>query len=300
MHTPVLMAPVLEALRVEPGGIYVDCTFGRGGHTRAILARLSPGGRMIALDRDPAALSASFELRADSRLELVQARFSALGDLIAARALRGKLNGVLMDLGVSSPQLDDPDRGFSFRADGPLDMRMDPTAGESAAAWLNRAPEADIQACLRDYGEERHARRIAARICEQRLKRPFRTTRELVEVVTAVVPRGAGRINPATRTFQALRIHINDELAEIATALPAAAEALAPAGRLVVISFHSLEDRIVKRYFRNSASPPERNGRAAAARFRLVQRKPIMADEGEIAINPRARSARLRVLERGA
>ncbi len=297
-HVPVMLHSLLAALRVRPGGTYLDCTFGRGGHTAAILDALDDAGQVLALDRDPGALMARPDLLGDSRLTLVHARFGAVGEMLAARGLKGRLDGVVMDLGVSSPQLDDAARGFSFRQDGPLDMRMDPTRGESAADWLARASQDDIEHCLREYGEERFARRIARRICERRAQSPITTTAELAAVVAGAVPRREGRIHLATRTFQALRIQVNDELGELRAALPALAAALAPAGRLCVISFHSLEDRIVKRYFRDLVKAHAADGGDHATRFLLPQRKPIDPDAAEIATNPRARSAHLRVLER--
>lgn len=302
MHTPVLLSQALDALAVVPAGSYVDCTFGRGGHARAILERLGPDGRLLALDRDPAACAAGAELASDPRFELVHARFSRLEALLAARGRLGATSGVLMDLGVSSPQLDDPERGFSFSASGPLDMRMDPAQGPSCAEWLNAAKQTDIADCLWEYGEERYSRRIARAIVAARQRAPLKTTGELAALVAGAVPRRPARIHPATRTFQALRILINDELGELRAGLEQAARALALGGRLVVISFHSLEDRIVKRYFRELTRPAEQKASAAASgkEFRLVQRKPVTADDAEIARNPRARSANLRALERAA
>lgn len=298
VHQPVMLAEVLESLNLRPDGWYLDGTFGRGGHSAEILARLGPQGRLLALDRDPEAIAARPDLATDTRLERVHASFGDAGNLLAARGWSGRLDGALLDLGVSSPQLDDPARGFSFRADGPLDMRMDPTHGEPVAAWLNRASEAEIRECLWAYGEERRARQIAQRICTQRLLQPITTTRALAELVGGIV-KGEHRIDPATRTFQALRIFINDELGQLKRGLSQLVDALAVAGRVVVLSFHSLEDRIVKRFFRELARPLDAEGKSAGpANFRLVHRKSVVATEAELAVNPRARSARLRALER--
>ena len=300
-HSPVMLAEVLEALAVRTSGVYVDGTFGRGGHSAAVLARLGPEGRLLALDRDPEALVSRPDLAADPRLELIHSPFGNVAELLETRALTGRVDGALLDLGVSSPQLDDPSRGFSFRADGPLDMRMDPTRGVPVSGWLATAAEREISDCLWNYGEERRSRQIAARICRQREIEPILTTRQLAALVASVNRGGSHRIDPATRTFQALRIFINEELDELRRALEALTAALAVAGRLVVISFHSLEDRIVKRFFRDLSQPLEADGRRGEpGRFRLVFRKSIEAGEAELARNPRARSARLRALERVA
>ncbi len=298
-HIPVLLDEVLEQLAIRPGGSYLDCTFGRGGHSREILRRLGPTGRLLACDRDATAVAAGADLQADPRVTLVQARFSTITSALGAERLQAGLDGVLLDLGVSSPQFDEAQRGFSFQHDGPLDMRMDPDSGESVADWLAHAEQHEIERCLRDYGEERHARRIARRLCDTRMREPLRTTAQLAAVIAGAVPRSGERIHPATRSFQALRIQINDELGELERALPVLRDALAPAGRLCAIAFHSLEDRIVKRYFRDSARAPE-FGQAPGPQFALVTRKPIYPAEAECAANPRARSARLRVLERAA
>ncbi|HMM75399.1 MAG TPA: 16S rRNA (cytosine(1402)-N(4))-methyltransferase RsmH [Gammaproteobacteria bacterium] len=301
MHVPVLLDEVLALLRPRADGVYVDCTFGRGGHTGAILARLGARGRVFAFDRDGDAALARPDLLADPRLCFTRQAYSAARATLEAAAVYGAIDGVLMDLGVSSPQLDTAARGFSFQHDGPLDMRMDTSAGETAAAWLARASAADIEQCLRDYGEERHARRIARRLAEARAQAPIDTTRRLAELVAAAVPRSGEKLHPATRTFQALRIRINDELGELARALPDLRDGLAPGGRLCVISFHSLEDRIVKRFFRDSAKPIDRYpAPSLPAPFTLVTRKPMVATAAECAANPRARSAHLRCLERAA
>ncbi len=291
-------------LAVHPDGLYVDATFGRGGHTGAILERLGPEGRVFALDRDPAAIAHAREAFAgESRLSVVQAAFSRLAECAREWGVFGRIDGVLLDLGVSSPQLDDPDRGFSFLRDGPLDMRMDPTQGESAAHWLARASVDEIVRVLRQYGEERFARRIARAIDAARREAPIETTARLAEVVAAAVPsREPGR-HPATRTFQALRIQVNGELQELAAALPQALEVLAPRGRLVVISFHSLEDRLVKRFLQQEARgdrfPPDLAVPASALSptVRLLG-KAVRPSTREVAENPRARSAVLRGAER--
>ncbi len=291
-------------LAVHPDGLYVDATFGRGGHTGAILERLGPEGRVFALDRDPAAIAHAREAFAgESRLSVVQAAFSRLAECTREWGVFGRIDGVLLDLGVSSPQLDDPDRGFSFLRDGPLDMRMDPTQGESAAHWLARASVDEIVRVLRQYGEERFARRIARAIDAARREAPIETTARLAEVVAAAVPsREPGR-HPATRTFQALRIQVNGELQELAAALPQALEVLAPRGRLVVISFHSLEDRLVKRFLQQEARgdrfPPDLAVPASALSptVRLLG-KAVRPSTREVAENPRARSAVLRGAER--
>ena len=295
-HIPVLRDEVLEFLAIKPAGTYLDCTFGRGGHARALLGRLGPKGRLLAVDRDPAAAAASSDL-VDPRFQFRHVRFSSAAAVIDELGLRGKLDGVLLDFGVSSPQLDDQTRGFSFQAEGPLDMRMDSSTGESAAEWLARASQAELERCLFEYGEERHARRIARRICAERVQSPLVTTTQLAALVASAVPRSSERIHPATRTFQAVRIQVNEELQEIASALPRLADVLAPGGRLCAISFHSLEDRIVKRYFRDRARPPEIED-PDTPRYAVLTRKPVGPSDAECAANPRSRSARLRVLER--
>jgi 16S rRNA (cytosine1402-N4)-methyltransferase len=300
-HVPVLLHEAIEALAVRPDGVYVDATFGRGGHSRAVLGRLGPAGRLLAMDRDPEAVQAARAIT-DPRFTCVHANFGRF-EAVLDDARIDRVDGVLLDLGVSSPQLDDPQRGFSFRRDGPLDMRMDPTRGVSAADWLARAEERDIEEVIRRHGEERFAQQIAGALVAARAREPFRTTRQLAAVVaTAVRTREPGQ-DPATRTFQALRIHLNQELEELEVALPAAAARLVSGGRLVVISFHSLEDRIVKRFMRDAASPPPlparlpvRAAEIPAPRMRLIGRS-VTAGADEIAANPRARSARLRVVE---
>jgi 16S rRNA (cytosine1402-N4)-methyltransferase len=281
---------------VRADGTYVDGTFGRGGHSRLILARLGPQGRLFALDRDPEAELAARELR-DPRFTFVRTRFSDLS------ALPRGVDGMLFDLGVSSPQLDDAARGFSFRRDGPLDMRMDPTQGESAADWLERAEQQEIAEVIRDYGEERFAKQIAAAIVAARGREPLRRTGQLADLVGAAVRTREPGQDPATRTFQALRLHVNRELEEVSLMLPQALARLAPGGRLVVISFHSLEDRIVKRFLRSQARPemprrlPLREHEMPQATLRELG-KPRRPSAREVADNPRARSAILRVAEK--
>jgi 16S rRNA (cytosine1402-N4)-methyltransferase len=287
-------------------GVYVDATFGRGGHSRAILARLGPTGRLIALDRDPAAIAAAQRI-ADPRFCAIHAGFAGLIEVLEEEGVRqGGVKGILLDLGVSSPQLDDAERGFSFRFDAPLDMRMDPTRGLSAAEWLATADEAGIATVLRDYGEERFAKQIAAAIVDARTRGTVATTRQLAEIVgQAVRTREPGQ-DPATRSFQAVRIFINEELAQLSLVLPRTLDCLAAGGRLVVISFHSLEDRIVKRFMREASQPPRlparlpvREADRPAPKLRLVGR-PVRAGDDEIRDNPRARSAVMRIAERNA
>jgi 16S rRNA (cytosine1402-N4)-methyltransferase len=291
----------MSALRIREDGTYVDGTFGRGGHSAAILARLGVRGRLLAFDQDPAA-HADRALQ-DPRLELIHARFSTMTQVLAARAIR-QVAGVLLDLGVSSPQLDESERGFSFMRDGPLDMRMDTTRGETAADFVNRADEQQIREVIRDHGEERFAKQIAAAIVDARSLEPFRRTGQLAAVVgRAVRTREPGQ-HPATRTFQALRIHVNQELEELEVTLPQAAALLEPGGRLAVISFHSLEDRIVKRFMREQSTAdklprglPVRAKDIPPAPMRLVG-KAVKAGDEEVRRNPRARSAVLRVAEK--
>jgi 16S rRNA (cytosine1402-N4)-methyltransferase len=300
-HVPVLLEEAVAALHVREDKTYVDATFGRGGHSAAILARVGVRGRLLALDQDPAALSSG--ALEDPRLELIHARFSRMRQVLAERGVE-RVAGVLLDLGVSSPQLDEPARGFSFAREGPLDMRMDPTRGESAAEWLARADENEIREVIRTYGEERFAKPIAAAIVASRGREPLRTTRQLAEIVgRAVRTREPGQ-HPATRTFQALRIHVNQELEELEVALPQAVELLEAGGRLAVISFHSLEDRIVKRFIRERSTAdrlprgvPVRASELPEPQLKAVGRA-MKASEAEVRRNPRARSAVLRVAEK--
>lgn len=254
-HITVLLKEAVEALAIKPAGIYVDGTFGRGGHSRAVLAQLGPEGRLIAFDRDPVAVAAGREIK-DPRFELVHAPFSDFAEALAERGVE-KVDGVLLDLGVSSPQLDEAERGMSFRFDAPLDMRMDTTRGLTAAEWLAEAPVADITRVLREYGEERFAYEIAKAIAVARTGGAVATTGQLAALVEKTVRTREPGQHPATRTFQALRIFINQELEELSLVLPQVVAALATGGRLVVISFHSLEDRIVKRFMRDAARPPQ-------------------------------------------
>jgi 16S rRNA (cytosine1402-N4)-methyltransferase len=301
-HTPVLLREVLEALDPRPDGIYLDATFGRGGHSRAILERLGPAGRLIALDRDPQAVAAGQALT-DTRFRIVHAPFSEMGRVLAGQDV-AKVDGVLLDLGVSSPQLDEAERGFSFRFDAPLDMRMDTSRGPSAADWLRQADEAEIAQVIREYGEERFAKQIARAIVATRADAPLSTTGQLARLVAGAVRTRERGQDPATRTFQAIRIHVNRELEELAAALPQGVELLKPGGRMAVISFHSLEDRLVKRFLRAEASGPEvpadiplPAAQLPRGRLRLVGRA-IRPSAAEAAANPRARSAVLRVAER--
>jgi 16S rRNA (cytosine1402-N4)-methyltransferase len=303
-HTPVLLDEVLAGLEVRPDGRYCDATFGRGGHTAAILAALGPAGRVYAIDRDPEAMAAGrARFEAEPRLTLIRGSFGRLEELVRAAGLEGELQGVLLDLGVSSPQLDEARRGFSFMQDGPLDMRMDNESGQSAAQWLAKAGEREIADVLHTLGEERFARRIARRIVAVRVDEPIVRTAQLAAIVAGAVPTREPGKHPATRTFQAIRIHVNGELDVLGQVLPQAVRLLAPGGRLCVISFHSLEDRAVKRFIQRESQgdpvyaglpviPPE-----ARARLRRVGSK-IVASDAEVARNPRARSAVLRVAER--
>jgi 16S rRNA (cytosine1402-N4)-methyltransferase len=303
-HTPVLLWQTLAALAVRADGAYLDATFGRGGHAAAILEQLIADGRLVCLDRDPAAVAAAREsIGKDPRVAIFLAPFSALADC-ADRVRPGlQFDGILFDLGVSSPQLDDAARGFSFMHDGPLDMRMTAGEGRSAADVVNGLSQGELTRIFRDFGEERYAARIARAIVADREIAPFERTLQLAEMIARVAPSRERHKHPATRVFQALRIHVNDELGELELALDAALARLAPAGRLAVISFHSLEDRIVKQFMRrHSLADPMYAGlpqipEHARARLRLVG-KPVVADDAETSANPRARSARLRVAER--
>jgi 16S rRNA (cytosine1402-N4)-methyltransferase len=303
-HTPVLAGEALAGLALEADGYYVDATFGRGGHTALILQALGREGRLLALDRDPQAIAAGRQRFADEvRLTLLHASFADLATLMPAHAQARPCRGVLFDLGVSSPQLDDAQRGFSFRADGPLDMRMDPTHGESVAAWLARARVDEIRQVISSFGEERFARRVAQAIVAARRERALTRTAELSAVVAGAVRTREPGKHPATRTFQALRMFINDELGQLERALAAALEVLSPGGRLAVISFHSLEDRTVKRFMqRESQVDPALKHLPvipvrARPRLKIIGRK-MRPGEAELARNPRARSALLRVAER--
>jgi 16S rRNA (cytosine1402-N4)-methyltransferase len=305
-HTPVLLREVLAALDLRAGGRYVDATFGRGGHSAAILERVGPQGAVIAFDRDPAAIAAGRERFAnDGRMTLVSSAFSRLGTVTAEMGLTGAIDGVLLDLGVSSPQLDDASRGFSFMQDGPLDMRMDDSSGANAADFIAKTPEHDIARVIRDFGEERFAKRIARAIVNARREAPIVRTAQLAAIVAQSIPTREPGKHPATRTFQAIRIQVNQEFEEIRAALAGSLAALAPQGRLCVISFHSLEDTLVKRFMQqHSQEDPVYAGLPdvpAHARPKLKRiGKAIHASEEEIAANPRSRSAVLRVAERVA
>jgi len=305
-HVPVMLVEVLEGLRVRKDGIYLDGTFGRGGHAREVLKRLGPDGRLLLMDRDPEAIaSAQSEFAADARVAIRHANFAEIGDWSQAQA---GLDGVLLDLGVSSPQLDDAARGFSFQNEGPLDMRMDPTRGLSAAQWLATADDTEIADVLWRHGEEKMSRRIARAIAERSRERPLATTRELAELVAKTTAARMGKSHerhkhPATRTFQALRIHINDELGALQRGLDGALACLKPGGRLAVISFHSLEDRAVKHFIRGEVARNVRRGPPppeSAPSALLAIGKAQFAGDAEVAANPRARSAVLRVAEKRA
>ena len=304
MHRPVLLDQVLDALKIKSDGLYIDGTFGRGGHAAAILERLGARGQLLAFDKDPYALEfAADRFRGETRLMMRHGSFGNLGTVVSELGWRGKVDGVLLDLGVSSPQLDNAVRGFSFLNEGPLDMRMNPQAGVSASEWLAGASERDIADVLWRYGEERYSRRIARSIVATRDESPVTTTSRLARLIADAVPGRDFKKHPATRSFQAIRIFINRELEDLQSVLPQAVEALAPGGRLAVISFHSLEDRIVKRFIRDQHRgpqlPPDLPVLPAVYRpgLRPVG-KQIRADRGEVQNNPRARSAVLRVAER--
>ncbi len=299
-----MLESVIAALNIKPDGVYLDGTFGRGGHAAAVLKGLSAAGRLYALDRDPAAISeAEQQFSQDKRFTIRHGSFETLMQFCEEWKIEGRINGVLLDLGVSSPQLDDPARGFSFQSDSPLDMRMDNSAGLSAREWLASAAEQEIADVLWQYGEERYARRIAKRIVHQRIEQPLKTTAELVQLITEASPRMQRHKHPATRSFQAIRIFINRELEALKNVLPQAVSVMAPAGRLAIISFHSLEDRIVKRFMREQAAGDRLprglpvKGYAANRRLKLIGRaqKPLTE---EVKQNPRARSAVLRVAEK--
>ncbi len=303
-HLPVMFAEVMAGLAVKADGMYLDGTFGRGGHARGILDRLGPGGRLLVIDKDPEAIAVAERLCADdARVSLRRGSFADLASWPAVNGgLDAGLDGVLLDLGVSSPQLDVAERGFSFAKDGPLDMRMDPDSGESAAQWLARADEKEIADVLWTWGEERQSRRIARAIVQDRVAEPFTRTAQLAGLIARLMPRGDKKTHPATRTFQGIRIHINRELLDLEVGLDAALASLKPGGRLAVISFHSLEDRIVKQFMAKLAKAPPANRRmpveiAFTPTLRLVGGAQ-KAGEAELSVNPRARSAVLRVAEK--
>lgn len=305
-HKPVMLAKVLEQLAIKEDGVYLDCTFGRGGHSQGILSVLGASGRLLAIDRDIDAIDSEVAktMLKDKRFTLKHCRFSALESIVASVGLVGQVDGILLDLGVSSPQLDDPERGFSFMQNGPLDMRMDSSADMTAAKWLSKVDEKELARVLFEYGEERFARRIAHAIVETRTAAPLTTTRQLVELIEHVIPKREKHKHPATRSFQAIRIEVNKELDELKSVLQQSMRVLKQGGRLVVISFHSLEDRIVKQFIRSESGAKYDPGKfpikeADIAKGVLVKRgKPLKADKLEIEQNPRARSAIMRVAER--
>jgi len=305
-HTSVLLDEAVNGLNIRPDGIYIDGTFGRGGHSRLILSQLGPKGQLLAIDRDPQAIAAA-EAIDDPRFSIVHGPFSELATYVEERGLSGKIDGILLDLGVSSPQLDDAERGFSFMRDGPLDMRMDPTRGQSAAQWLQTADEADIAWVIKTYGEERFGKRIARAIVERnRELPPITRTKELAKIVSEAMPVKDKFKHPATRTFQAVRIWVNSELDEIEQALKGSLEVLATGGRLSIISFHSLEDRIVKRFMRENSRGPkvpagipmteEQLNKLGGRQLKALGK--LMPGEAEVAENARARSSVLRIAER--
>ncbi|MDH0746340.1 16S rRNA (cytosine(1402)-N(4))-methyltransferase RsmH [Pseudomonas sp. GD03842] len=305
-HITVLLEEAVEALAVRADGCYLDGTFGRGGHSRLILQKLGPDGRLLGFDKDPQAIATGQALAAeDGRFVIVQRSFAELGDEALARGIAGNVSGILLDLGVSSPQLDDPERGFSFMNDGPLDMRMDPSRGVSAAEFVNTAPVDEIARVFKEYGEERFAKRMAAAVVARREVQPFERTGDLAEVLKVANPAWEKGKNPATRAFQGLRIHVNNELGDLEAGLDAALEALEVGGRLAVISFHSLEDRIVKLFMRKlvkgEADNMPRNlpirHQAFEPRIKLIGKAQFASDE-ETRANPRSRSAVMRVAEK--
>ena len=303
-HVSVLLQESIAALAIDPQGTYIDATFGRGGHTRALLQQLGENASVIALDQDPQAIAAAAEID-DPRFSIIHTPFSRLGDVIAEQQLSHQVTGILFDLGVSSPQLDDAERGFSFMRDGPLDMRMDTTTGETAAEWINHASFDDIVYVLKVYGEERFARKIARAVVHDREQEPFTRTKQLADLIGRVAPSKERHKHPATRTFQAIRIHINRELEQIEDALNASLDALKKDGRLVVISFHSLEDRIVKRFMRFHsqgkqvpAGLPITEHELNKDRALALESKAIKPSKRELQVNPRARSSVLRVARR--
>jgi len=303
-HVPVLLGPVLDGLKINPDGCYVDGTFGRGGHSGEILQQLNASGRLIAIDRDPQAItSAPKMLTDDPRFELIRGEIAQLETFISARELTGAVDGLLLDLGVSSPQLDEAQRGFSFMRDGPLDMRMDPQSGTSARDWLATVGEFELKRVLRQFGEEPAAARIARAIIAERAVTPISSTGQLASLVESVAPKRGQKKHPATKTFQAIRIFINRELEQLQAVLQQSVTVLRSGGRLCVISFHSLEDRIVKRFMREASREAEqfRGMPSVPEEFRPKLKtvgKVIMATADEIAANRRARSARLRIAER--
>lgn len=304
IHKPVLLEETLTALNIKPDGCYVDGTFGRGGHSQEIIKQLGENGKLLAFDKDPQAIATANSIAAnDDRLHVKRGSFTQLKETVEALGWQGKVDGIFLDLGVSSPQLDDAERGFSFRFDGPLDMRMDPDSGQSAAQWLASADERDIMMVLFDYGEEKFARRIAKAIVEAREEQPINTTKRLASIVAAASPSKDRNKDPSTRTFQAIRIFINQELEDLKACLAQAVDLLAPGGRLAVISFHSLEDRIVKRFIRDQCKGDDFPLDLPVQHVQLNQSmkmigKAIKSGKKELNENPRARSAVMRVAEK--
>ena len=303
-HTTVLLQEAVDALAIRPDGVYVDGTFGRGGHSRLVLSRLGDQGRLYSFDKDPLAIATAEQIN-DPRFQIVHQGFATMEAALRERGVEA-VDGILLDLGISSPQIDDGARGFSFRFDAPLDMRMDTTRGQTAAQWLNSADEADIYRVIKDYGEERFAKQIARAIVARRAERPIDTTRQLAQLVAENVRSREPGQDPATRSFQAIRIFINQELEELSLVLPQALRLLKTNGRLAVISFHSLEDRIVKRFVKDAAETdhlpsklPVRQSELAGAKLKLIG-KPAKPSEAEVSGNPRARSAIMRIAERTA
>ncbi|MCH1926420.1 16S rRNA (cytosine(1402)-N(4))-methyltransferase RsmH [Shewanella sp. C32] len=304
-HLSVLLNEAVEGLNIRPDGIYVDGTFGRGGHSRRVLSHLGEHGRLIAIDRDPQAIEAAKALADDPRFTIVHGGFGQLAEYIEQLGLSGKIDGVLLDLGVSSPQLDDAERGFSFLRDGPLDMRMDNSKGQTAAEWLARADIEDMAWVFKTYGEEKNARHIARCIAADRDETPFLRTKDLASLIERITKHKERNKHPATRVFQAIRIYINSELEQISQALEGAVEVLAPHGRLSVISFHSLEDRMVKRFIRKYSQAEEVPYGLPVSEEQLNRNrklqplgKAIKPSDAELELNPRARSSVLRVAER--
>ena len=304
VHKPVLLDEVIKALNIRSDGFYIDGTFGRGGHSREIIKRLGDKGRLLAFDKDPdAVMSVGVDLIQDERFEIIKGSFTMLMRYVKQHEIKKQVSGVLFDFGVSSPQLDDIKRGFSFRYDAPLDMRMNPTEGKSASEWLNKASEKEIADVIYKYGEERASRKISKAIIKIRKKTPIHRTKQLAEIICKAIPSNKQDIHPATKTFQAFRIYINHELDEIREVLPQATDVLCKGGRLAAISFHSLEDRIVKRFMRDQSKPKDQPLELPVAqdyrdiKLKLVGKK-IRSSEEEVSKNQRARSALLRVAER--